>query len=207
MLYVHYTRRNMKNKKIFITSFFILLILFTNFSFCLASESLPNTNIDSNPYYFVFKFKENTFLITTTNKDFVVGGAGTLEQGIVFYLKTKDYNSYLLSDTYWSSCLLSDYSLSEDDGRIVTKPTSELEMLYSNFNLKYDSYCADLTGNEYFFQKTPALTLLNQTLEEVEMNLVMKEILGLAKYLKPLLICLLSFWKGWKFFSEILHKA
>lgn len=197
----------MKNKKIFITSFFILLILFTNFSFCLASESLPNTNIDSNPYYFVFKFKENTFLITTTNKDFVVGGAGTLEEGIVFYLKTKDYNSYLLSDTYWSSCLLSDYYLSEDDGRIVTKPTSELEMLYSNFNLKYDSYCADLTGNEYFFQKTPALTLLNQTLEEVEMNLVMKEIVGLLPLVIGLLVSVIGLRKGFVLLLKILNRS
>lgn len=45
-------------------------------------------------------------------------------------------------------------------------------------------------------------------LEKVEMTQeITTTIVGLAKYLIPLLICLLGFWKAWQILSHSLHKA
>lgn len=67
---------------------------------------------------------------------------------------------------------------------------------------------------EIFFQKTPVAEteeiqkVLFPILEKVEMKEpIVTTIVGLAKLLIPLLICLLGFWKACRLLSKILHKS
>lgn len=64
-----------------------------------------------------------------------------------------------------------------------------------------------------FFMNPPVaeqqeITTLKPILEKVEMKEpIVTTIVGLAKLLIPLLICLLGFWKAWRLLSKILHKS
>lgn len=73
------------------------------------------------------------------------------------------------------------------------------------FLSSFDIY-RDTDYNEIFFHPAP-LTLV-QELEKVEMTQeITTTIVGLAKLLIPLLVCLIGFWKAWQALSKQLHKA
>ena len=86
------------------------------------------------------------------------------------------------------------------------------EFIYSSKDIKIERGSSDV-----FFQQTPVLTSsiliqvetsLAQELEKVEMTQeITTTIVGLAKLLIPLLICLLGFCKAWQLLSRLLHKA
>lgn len=197
----------MKNKKILIILSLVLLILTLNFSCCFASSDIPSIHVDDYSYYFVFSYSGNTFLITTSNTDFPVGASTSFEDCTIFYLKSSQYNSYILSDNSWSSCDLSTYNLVESDGRIVFKPGTGLQMMHSNFDLKYDSYWSGILGEEFFFLLTPHSVIRVKVMGVEMAKPVMTTIVGLVKLLIPLLIFLVGFWKAWAFLSKTLRQA
>lgn len=63
-------------------------------------------------------------------------------------------------------------------------------------------------GTTFFMNPPVQQGVVAQKLEEVEMlDPITTTLVGLAKLLIPLLICLLGFWKAWQLLLKILHKS
>lgn len=112
---------------------------------------------------------------------------------------------YILYDTGWKYNQGMDLSANTT----ATFVRNDIETLGSEI-IMYES-STDIRENgstsNLFFPAAP-VTVLAPILEEVEMNQpITTTIVGLAKLLIPLLICLIGFWKAWRLLSRMLHKS
>lgn len=203
----------MKNK--ILAVFFIFILI----SYCFIGTSVYATNYDLSDY---------------ENKDLMNGSWFIYydQSSNLIYLVTSDSTSrpyltcYLSGGYDWSSMgKLGDYSnmggfykytfnLSTntfenkkhiDNGCLnFGDPTDKI--IASGCDLyRYQSFTS-------FFQPTPVPSMVNipiaKELEKVEMTQeITTTLVGLAKYLIPLLVSLLAFWKAWQILSHSLHKA
>ena len=192
----------MKNKfltKVLIISFCVIssMLIFSSNSLAFdfthdnVEYKLPDLptdlspEFDKNSYFILKDAGGGIYLIyTTSTLSHVVYAEGKL------YFKdgNASFGSYVLSKDTWSF-----------DTKTGLFKGANFTFLYSKFDI-YD-------GNDnVFFQRTPVGQLVKVvTLEEAKE--IPLTIVGLAKFLIPLLICLISFWKGWQILSRILHRA
>ena len=217
----------MKNKILTISIIFILLsLVFINNCFAF-SETI---NINGNSYNCFIPDKAYNTMITleeynNSNYKFLAN-CGDSQLHVYFFPKDMDikiwksntvggYQSNYASIENFS-CIY--YSIWENSGSINTTDKNRTDFasangsygyyvngsnhyFYTNINIYNDNTCTD------FFFKAP-VTVLVPVLEKMEMKEpIVTTIVGLAKLLIPLLICLIAFWKAWRLLSRILHKS
>ena len=213
----------MKNKILKISIILILLsFIFVNKNVFGASYDLSDykNHIGSNSWLIAYDETNNIFYL------FVAYGSG---KNFIGGIKTIDDVNYLnygiacsaSSGSYWAQAQYN-YTVYTFDSSTSMFTNPKLFTPGSSF--LFDSsmlFIASNTDYYYwengtpFFQATPvpsmvhiATGVVDKALEKVEMTQeITTTIVGLAKYLIPLLICLLGFWKAWQILSHSLHKA
>lgn len=222
----------MKNKILTISIIFILIsFIFINNVFAYSEEFEYN----SNTYTFyipdgAYNKIQELDLVAKENYYYFAAGANSQ---VYVYLFPSPVNCFLTKGTNntdfdFSSFEGAYYIVLSESGSINSSlrtisslqqssaygKMAERKFYYSStVNIYTDSSCTD-----YFFQQppeeipeipeetTPETTTLKLILEKVEMKEpIMTTIVGLAKLLIPLLICLIGFWKAWRLLSKTLY--
>lgn len=222
----------MQKENIFIHKILPILSILILVSFIFINNNVfafsESVDINSNSYNcFIPDKAYNTFVTleeynNNNYKFFVYCGDSLLH--VYFFPKNMDIKIWKsnsgggFQSNYESitdfSCIY--YSINESDGLINTTDKNRTSFtnarsgyyvsgsnhyFYTNINIYTDNTCT-----AFFFQIAP-LTL-EPILGKVEMTQeITTTIVGLAKLLIPLLICLLGFWKAWQLLSRLLHKA
>lgn len=184
----------------------ILFILLSSFVSCFASVDFEFDGVD-------YSFADFPFDTSDPNLHYVLlhNNYGYC----VYYSLSSDFEKFVFDDSGSQSIL----SALGSTGELVVNP------YISDYDTGSDKWgaCREwgaVGGVDFTFLKSNcpvydtegkvffAVTPLAQIVSKVELTQeITTTIVGLLKLLIPLLICLLSFWKGWKFFLEILHKA
>lgn len=211
-------RKILKSKCFILILFLFSLICFssskvsaTNDKYFFYEEQIYYYNLPEGCQNYIIAYdSNNTFFIFYTkdkNGVFNYGTRGGFPS--VQYYTDKSYST---TKEYYRNY----YKLSP-----ITREDGTLFLDFANCNSlrPYDTYsnCLGLIhssvdiydmsdSNKVVFQGPPVGTLAKVvTLEEAKEIPI--TIVGLAKSLIPLLICLISFWKGWQILSRILHRA
>lgn len=216
----------MKNKILAISIIFILLsFIFINNSVFAASYDLSDyeNHVGSNAYLIAYDETDKIFYLfvsANSGTKYFIGGSATVEDS--------KYISYGIacSGSYGSwqgnQCNYYVYTFDSSTNTFTNKTT-----YYPSSQFYFDNNMLIIaTNTDYyhwenttpFFQATPLpsvvyiqpLTIAEEMekmkVQELSQTIV-TTIVGLAKYLIPLLICLLGFWKAWKLLSKTLRKA
>lgn len=193
----------MKNK---ILSIFLIVILI---SFCFINSVFAvTTNVPEsflNLIYNTEDYKSGNYFLMVTEND-------TTKYKVYFIPKNDNLKVYCDGSKIYFNPSVSGVKVygAGDTGLgslIGTYSFSSEKYMHDSSNLffaEFDVY-TDSTYSDFFFD-TP--TVLFQVLEKVEMTQeITTTIVGLAKLLIPLLVCLIGFWKAWQALSKQLHKA
>lgn len=168
-------------------------------------EELESKEYYNNPDYdyLVYKWNSNYSILfvekTDTLKFYTYIG------NHVYINANEAFNGYLF--TYDSS-----YTLTSSEEVVnATWRDRNCGFIDNNVGVSSMNIYTDNTFTEIFFQGSPVTepaTELAPILEKVEMmEPIITTIVGLAKLLIPLLICLLGFWKAWRLLLKIFHKS
>lgn len=209
---------NNLKKKLFISVLFFILIVSMIFPVFASSGSVT---------YYNSAFPDNVIDVISNSEyytdDYYVLGCRwsyrNYNNYYVFFIKKTDTLIVTFdSGSSWSVnevCYYTSYTFNSD-GTLSSSPTGLVyeECNSSRFfgNDLYNDVFFLNNGTFYksdgsvFFQQTPLRKVLIQA-EVTKNKEVITTIVGLAKSLIPLLICLVGFWKAWRLLSRILFKA
>ena len=196
----------MKNKILIISILFIIITFsltlscFAGMDFTVTDELIENCNSISNGRDYIILTDNYTcyvlFLPTNVSRVYISNGR--------LYNYTDGTTNGLFDLYTANNNVLSDGGDGTSYDRIST-----FSFWYSTIDIMNGT-----TGDTVFFQKTPVTeqttkpTILYPILEKTEMKEpIITTIVGLAKLLIPLLICLIGFWKAWQLLSKTLYKA
>lgn len=189
----------MKNKKIvFVFLLLTILILLTNV--CRAETISIDERVDSLPYKFIIERNNNYYLLSSDAKGTYTKYNDT---HIYFYnWFVERYNIYKYTDNTWTLCNDLD-GLDYNYNRSIDCGDFDIGAAFRASN--FDIYVTD--SDTIFFQRTPALTVLVQGLEGVEMNQTMMEIVGLLPLAIGFLVLVIGLRKGLAVLLRILRAS
>ena len=213
----------MKNKLLFTLLFMLFIILFTFNSYCLAVTVDENCTISDNVIELLNNYvsiDENGCYyqtgsnVRTTATNYMVW-AGKYDCFLFYFFDSGyiDGNNFVWTSNASSSEYNHFWIEIYKDGTFHSKCNPEHK---SGPNDIWYPYFIDCTTSLYnsdgtvFLQPAPVTeqTILTPILEKMEMKEpIITTIVGLAKLLIPLLICLIGFWKAWKLLSKTLYNA
>lgn len=197
----------MKNKILTISIIFIL-ISFTFINNCFATSDTYN----------VIGTNDIKYTISSNISNFIIADFYGTEYYVLIYSSddTTTWKITQLNDTYKTTSIINSsgtfniikINKSNTDfstGSVETWNNKTITIYQDIIYSSNDIY--DLAGNGIFFQGAP-VTVLTPILEKMEMKEpIVTTVVGLAKLLIPLLICLVGFWKAWRLLSKILYKS
>lgn len=212
----------MKNKIFIISFIFILLsfICFNNSVFADTADSSEKLIIDGYDMSDVYNYfsPDDAFYIFcykdwVSYQIFKPDGNGYNSYNAVYKTKVDNNEDRTVIGSYndkWEVCERYDvyaYNIKTNKFEYKYNGTLNGDTHTGCINIKYSSKGIYNEDHKSFFFKTPP-TLLAQKLEKVEMTQeITTTLVGLAKYLIPLLVSLLAFWKAWQILCYLLGKA
>ena len=189
----------MKHKKIFFI-FVLFLILFSTVSYGANYPPYPEGYDITD--YFIFEYDGSIYLASVLNRDNVyVGHQGSSH--LSSYMIYGTNLLFILQDNNW---VFDDDSFLYDSGHVLIPPdNSKFTVLMSTFNINYDGYWANQTGTEVF---SPAPQgVIADSVETVEMNQVMKEILGILPLILVVVVSLVGLRKALSMLLTLLRRS